>query len=213
MIDYLERIAGAKTDIARLKGKKEAFEQSNVPDDLDEEEAVAWNYARDLDRQMRELKTENREELRELARLERVAEGARATEADRSALAQARVKLLPVLDQLAALEDAFLPYEQVKEQLAEARTRYRKLTDEFVNELKSRCSVMTADEKCVLVLELFAQDVQAGFDAAVSEKRQELVRFLEGLWDKYRVTLNELRNLRAGIEHQLTRAFSILGYA
>ena len=48
---------------------------------------------------------------------------------------------------------------------------------------------MNADQKRALVLELFAQDVQAGLDAAVAEKRQELVRFIEGLWDKYRVTL------------------------
>ena len=38
MADYLERIADAKADIARLKGEKEAFEQSNPPDDADEEE-------------------------------------------------------------------------------------------------------------------------------------------------------------------------------
>ena len=31
MADYLERIAAAKADIARLKGEKEAFEQSNTP--------------------------------------------------------------------------------------------------------------------------------------------------------------------------------------
>ena len=58
-----------------------------------------------------------------------------------------------------------------------------------MDELKSRCDAMNDDEKRALVLELFAQDVQAGLDAAVSEKRQELVRFVEGLWDKYRVTL------------------------
>ena len=38
MSDYLEQIAAAKTDVARLKGEKEAFEQSNEPDDADEEE-------------------------------------------------------------------------------------------------------------------------------------------------------------------------------
>ncbi|MGH7967064.1 MAG: N-6 DNA methylase, partial [Candidatus Binatia bacterium] len=35
MADYLERIAAAKADIVRLKGEKEAFEQSNAPDDAD----------------------------------------------------------------------------------------------------------------------------------------------------------------------------------
>jgi len=73
MTDYLERIAAAKTDIARLKGEKEAFEQSNAPDDLDEEELAAWNYAKDLDRQMRELKADNKDALKELAKLQKQA--------------------------------------------------------------------------------------------------------------------------------------------
>ena len=53
MADYLERIAAVKADSARLKGEKEAFEQSNAPDDLEEEELANWNYAKDLDRQMK----------------------------------------------------------------------------------------------------------------------------------------------------------------
>ena len=56
MSDYLDQIAAAKTDVARLKGEKEAFEQSNEPDDADEEDLKNWNYAKELERQIRELK-------------------------------------------------------------------------------------------------------------------------------------------------------------
>ena len=62
------------------------------------------------------------------------------------------------------------------------------------------------------VLELFAQDVQAGLDAAVAEKRQELVCFIEGLWDKYRVTLGNLRSDRATIEQRLGNYLKTLAY-
>ena len=79
MADYLNKIATAKADIARLKGEKEAFEQSNAPDDADEEELANWNYAKDLERQIRELKAEHKDALKELARLERAAARARAT--------------------------------------------------------------------------------------------------------------------------------------
>ena len=212
MTDYLQRIAAAKADIARLKGEKEAFEQSNAPDDLDEEELAAWNYAKDLDRQMRELKAEHKDALKDLAKLERGAAKARATTEEKHAAADAKAAVQPVLDQLAALEAALVPYEQIKEQLAEARTRYRTLTDEFVSELKSRCGAMNDDQKRVLVLELFAQDVQVGLDAAVAEKRQELVRFLEGLWDKYRVTLTDLRRSRADNENRLQSFLTALRY-
>ena len=53
--------------------------------------------------------------------------------------------------------------------------------DEFVNELRSRCDVMNEKQKRTLVLELFAQDVQARLHDAVAEERQELTRCLENL--------------------------------
>src|SRR5206468_7882100 len=114
MADYLDKIAAAKADIARLKGEKEAFEQSNAPDDTDEEELAGWNYARDLDRQERELKTEHKDALKELAKLEKAAAKARATDTDRRAAAEAKAALQPVLNRLAAIEAELAPYEQIK---------------------------------------------------------------------------------------------------
>lgn len=204
MADYLDKIAVAKADIARFNGEKEAIEQSNPPDDAAEEDLASWNYARDLDRQMRELKAEHRDALRELTRLERTAARARATNADRQAAADAKAALQPLFDHLAFIEAELAPYECIKAQLAEARAHYRELTDAFVDELKARCAIMREDEKRALVLELFAQDVQVSLDATVSEKRQALVRFVEGLWDKYRVTLNDLRCDRMEVEKQLS---------
>jgi type I restriction enzyme M protein len=212
MADYLNKIAAAKSDIARLKGEKEAFEQSNAPDDAEEEELANWNYARDLERQARELKAEHRDALRELTRLDRAAARARATDADRQAAAEAKAALQPVFDRLASIETELTPYECVKVQLGEARAHYRKLTDAFVDELKSRCAIMSEDENRALVLELSAQDVQVGLEAAVSEKRQELVRFVEDMWDKYRMTLEELHCHRVSIERNLSDLLKRLTY-
>jgi type I restriction enzyme M protein len=78
--------------------------------------------------------------------------------------------------------------------------------------LKFRCDALSEDEKRDLVLELFAQDVQVGLDAAVNEKRQELVRFVEGLWDKYRVTLTILREERAAVEAVLSKFLQQMTY-
>lgn len=212
MTDYLERIATAKADIARLKGEKEAFEHSNVPDDLDEEDSAAWNHAKDLERQMRELKTEHKDSLKGLPKLERAAARARATEDDKRTLAHTKTAVQPVLHQLAAFEAALLPYEQIKQRLSEARARFRTLTDEFVNELKFRCAAMSDDQKRAIVLELFEQDVQAGLNSAVALKRQELVRFIERLWDKYRVTLEDLRNGRHTVEALMARHLRGMSY-
>jgi type I restriction enzyme M protein len=212
MTDYLESIATAKADIARLKGEKEAFEQSHAPDDADEEELAAWNYPKDIERQRKELRAEHADALKDLAKKKRAAGLMRASAAQEAAAATAETGLRPVLDQLEALEAALQPYEEIKKQLTEARARYRTLTDEFVNELRRRCGGMDDDRKQVLVLELFAQDVQAGLDAAVAVKRQELVRFIEGLWDKYRVTLTDLRTGRQIAEEQVTGFMKTLSY-
>ena len=216
MADHLERIAEARADIARLKGEKEAFEQGNAPQDADEEELANWNYARDLDRQTRELKADHKEALKAFKNLERASAKVPSTSGRGAgvrddALAKARASL-PVLDQLAQIEAALIPYEQIKTDLAAARARYRALTDAFVDELKARCGFMSDDEKRSLVLELFAQDVQAGLDAAVSEKRQELVSFVEGLWDKYASPLGHITAQREQTARELGSALKELGY-
>ncbi len=212
MSDYLDQIAAAKTDVAGLKGEKEAFEQSNEPDDADEEELKKWNYAKDLERQIRELKVENKDALKELAKAEKAAAKLKATDADRHAACAAKEALKPALDQIAALESALAPYEQIRRDLAAARARFRKLTDAFVSELKNRCGFMGDDKKRSLVLELFAQDVQAGLDTAVSEKRQGLMRFVEGLWDKYMLTLTKLRCGRLEAERHVDELLKGLRY-
>jgi type I restriction enzyme M protein len=223
MSDYLDQIAAAKTDVARLKGEKEVFEQSNEPDDLDDEELKNWNYAKDLERQIRELKVENRDALKEIANAEKAA--ARNPSSKRKpppltgggkvegvCLQTAKASLQPALDQIAALETTLAPYEQIKHDLASARARFRKLTDEFVSELKNRCGFMGEDRKRGIVLELFAKDVQTGLDAAVSDKRQELTRAVEAMWDKYAEPLQRLSQTRTEIIKELDRVMSRLGY-
>jgi type I restriction enzyme M protein len=213
MSDYLDQIAAAKVEVARLKGEKEAFEQSNEPDGADEEELKNWNYAKDLERQIRELKSENRDALKKLAKLEKAAVKAKVTDAERRAACAAKAALTSVLEQIAALEAALAPYEQIKRDLTAVRTRFRKLTDEFVSELKNRCGFMGDDKKRTLVLELFAQDVQIGLDAAVSEKQHALIRFVEGMWEKYAEPLKDVTVQRDRLTEQLGFVLRALGYA
>jgi hypothetical protein len=199
MADYLQRIDDAKSEIARLKGEKEAFEQSNPPDDADDEELASWNYVKDLERQVKELKAEFKDAIKELTRLEKAATKKKATDADRRTAEAARRELQPYFDQMAALETELAPYEQIKADLAAARATFRALTNAFVDELKNRCAAMAEDKKQELVLELFAQDLQAGLDGAVRDKQQELTRFAENLWDKYARSLSVLTETREKI--------------
>ena len=213
MGDYLDEMAEAKAEIARLTAEKEVFEQSNPPDDADEDELASWNHAKDLTQQLKELKAENRDALRELGKLQTAASRVRATAADREALAEATVRLQPVLDELAELEAALAPHEQMKTDLSAARARYRELVGSFLVELRLRCGGMPVEEQQALVLRLLAEDAEAGLLAAVAGRRQEVVGFVERLWDKYRVALDTLTRGRTDLDERLAGHLGRLGYA
>jgi type I restriction enzyme M protein len=212
MADYLERIAEAHTNVSRLRAEKEAFEQGNAPDGADEDELEAWNYAKDLDRQIRELKVENREALKELAKLTKAASKAKATDADRHSAARALDHLQPVLVELERLDAALAPYEQLKENLTATRGYYRQLTNAFVSELRSRCAALAPDRSRSLVIELFAEDIHRSLDGAAAEKRQSAVRFIEGLWIKYSRSLDDITKQRQHFLMQLEAELQGLGY-
>jgi len=212
MTDVIERIANAKSDIMRLKAEKEAFEQSNQPEDADEEELASWNYAKDLERQIKELKGEHRNAFKELTKLKNASQKEKATDADRAVFSQAETQLQPVFDQIATLEAALQPYEEIKKRLTEARAHYQRLVSTFLDQLKARCAAKTDDEKQALVLDLMAEDARAGLDAAVATRYQELILFLENLWDKYRITLYSLHNMRTEAITLLQGYFKKIGY-
>ncbi|MFW5856426.1 MAG: hypothetical protein ACOCX4_00990 [Planctomycetota bacterium] len=212
MPDYLRQIDDAKADIARLRGEKEEFEQSNPPDNADEEELSSWNYAKDLDGQIKELKRDNRAGLRELKELEHAASRKKATDDDRRALQTAEADFRPVLVQLETLEAELAPYEQIKSDLSDSRASYRELIGYFVTELKLRCGGMTEDEKKSTVLDLFVHDIREGLNAAVAARQQALTDFIEGLWSKYRTPLITLQTERDAMGERLADMMEGLGY-
>lgn len=212
MSDYLQRIDEAKAEVARLAGEKEAFEQSNPPDDADDDELASWNYVKELERQAKELRAEFKDDVKKLAKLDKAAKKKKSTEADRQAAEIARSELQPYLDQMDIIKGELAPYEQIKAGLTTARTTYRTLINDFLNELKNRCAGLGKDEKQSLVLELFAQDLQTGLDGTVREKQQVLVNFNEKLWDKYYLSLRQLTEQRSETEMNLMRMFKELAY-
>ena len=77
---------------------------------------------------------------------------------------------------------------------------------------KTRCVVMSEDEKRALVLERLAQDVQVGLDSVGGEKQRELIRFVEGLWDKYSTALDYITEVRDHLGKRLAVALEAVGY-
>jgi len=101
----------------------------------------------------------------------------------------------------------------MKTDLSAARARYRELVGSFLVELRLRCGGMPVEEMQTLVLRLLAEDAEAGLLAAVAGRRQELVEVVENLWDKYRVTLDDLGIVRREAVARLDDYLTALGYA
>ncbi len=117
-----------------------------------------------------------------------------------------------MFEQVAHIETELAPYEQIKNDLAATRARFRELTSRFVEVLKARCAALSDDHKLKLVLELFAQDVQSGLDAGVAAKRQSLIRFVERLWDKYAAPLSTIQRERDQFQTTLVAMMRGLRY-
>ncbi|ESY55396.1 MULTISPECIES: class I SAM-dependent DNA methyltransferase [unclassified Mesorhizobium] len=213
MADYLHRIDDAKAEIARLKGEKEAFEQSNPPEDADDEELKTWNYAKDLERQIKDLKSENSEAIKVLKKLQKAAAKRGSTDHNRRASASAEAELESVFDQIESVGAELEPYEQIKTDLAAARAIYRNLVAQFVAELRSRCDALSPDEKQALVMELFEQDLHEGLDTATTVKRRLLIRVIENLWDKYARPLTVIQASKEELQKVLAQSLKELGYA
>ncbi|MGI9249646.1 MAG: N-6 DNA methylase [Pseudohongiellaceae bacterium] len=212
MVDYLQQINNAKSEIANLKEEKETFEQSNPPDYADDKELSSWNYAKNLEQQIKELKADYREVTTRLKRLERTAGRKKATDVDRHAVKAMQRELQPYFDRMDVLNTELAPYEQIKTALTVARDTFRMLASAFINELKKRCMAMNKDKKQMLVLELFAHDLQSGLDSAVKNKKRELIQLTENFWDKYAAPLAMLIENREHFSLQFHNTLQELGY-
>ncbi|CAJ8147336.1 type I restriction-modification system M subunit [Burkholderia pseudomallei] len=213
MQDYLARIEAERQEITRLRAEKEAWEAQNSPDD--EEEAEGWNYAKDLERRIKELKDGIREELKRLKELEKKLgmkkhTGNVAFIAEHAGL---KDQLSPVLDQIAVLQTELEPYETIKANLAATRARYRELLNQFLDTLTQRCNDMSEEQTATTVLRLLEERVQQALEVALMRKLRALIDCVERLWDKYRVTLPRLHSERHDAESRLAVLLARLGYA
>jgi type I restriction enzyme M protein len=210
--EYLEAVSAVRRTVSRVKADKDAFEASGVPDDADDDELDNWNYAKDLDRQARELRASHQDRLRELRRLESASIRPRATDSDRRAADEARDQLQPILDRLAEITAERENYGRIVDDLRAARARYAELIDVLLARLREACERLDGPGKAALVLGLSARDIEGLLAGALAGKHRAAVSFLEAQFDKYAVPLPELRLEQSRIERQMIDTLAGLGY-
>ncbi|MEF8768950.1 MAG: N-6 DNA methylase [Candidatus Accumulibacter phosphatis] len=212
MQDYLARIEAERQEITRLRAEKEAWEAENPPED--EEEAEGWNYARNLERRIKELKDSIREDLKRFKELEKKLgmkkyAGNTAFAAEHAGI---KAQLAPTLEQIAALQAELEPYETITADLAATRARYRELLNQFLDTLTKRCNDMSGEQTATMVLRLLEERVQAALDGAIARRRQVLISCIERLWDKYSVTLHQMQRTQQALRGSVGQLLQGLGY-
>lgn len=187
--DYLQQIEECRSEIARLEGERESFEQQvdEGDDDTPEqgEEESQPNYAKALEARLKEVKQQLK------------------TEKNNPELLAEKEKL----------EEKLAPYDAILAALRKSRKILKDLSKALLQVLKKKRAELSADDCRELVLELTRQDLEQVLLRYVEEHRQEVRAAVENLWNKYGVSLQAIQDERDAAKEKLDGFLKVLGYA
>ena len=95
----------------------------------------------------------------------------------------------------------------------EVRKKHRKLQQQFLGRLDAARSELDTDEARELVLAIEQERLAAELERYATAKRQALVGAVENWWDKYRISLRDLRAEQDASTRRLASFIEELGYA
>ena len=185
LTDYLQELDSAATRISELQGAKDAFEtgENAAEDDWQDE---------DVDRYDKYLK----EHVKELKGLQKEVP-------DRAA--DLEVKIKDAKRELAR-------YDRIKKDLRAAKKEEKALRNELLPRLQKAHTALTEAEAETLVLAIARAELQAELQSYVEAQRQRVVALFENWWDKYRVTMRDIKSDREATTQQLNEYLEVMGY-
>jgi len=86
--------------------------------------------------------------------------------------------------------------KQLRKDLTAARKKVKQLEQELLKRLETADAGLTADGRRELVLDLEREALAGQLDRYVAAHRQRIAEIIEGLWDKYRVSCQDLYRQR-----------------
>ena len=223
--EYLEELVNARQEIVRLEQEKEAFEaQENEEYEGEDEgdEGDRPNYAQELKKQIADLKNIIKEDKGKI----KILTGAKKTKGSikfyeemgadtgplQAHLRELLAKIAPAEESIRKLEEQLAPYNDILEKLKESKKQLKTLQRRFIEQLREARDTMTDDDCAALVLKILKGKLSGHLEAYVAAHRQEVVAAFENWWDKYKVTLNEIKTNKKFIESSLSKMMLSLGY-
>lgn len=223
--EYLEELVNARQEISRLEQEKEVFEaQENDEDAVDEEEEEGErpNYAERLKSQIKELKNTIKEDKAKIKLLSgsqktkgtiKHYETAGADTAPlRSQLTDITDRITPVEEEIRQLEELLAPYNEILERLKTAKREFKALQQRFIVRLRDAREKMTDAACTALVLDILKNKLASHLESYIAAHRQEVVAAFENWWEKYKVTMEQIKTERSRAFSKLEKMIRGIGY-
>jgi type I restriction enzyme M protein len=225
--EYLDELSIAEAKVAEIDAEKREFESrgGNGNDEADyenEEVAADYNYARELDNEVKALKRsikplEDRikklngsaRSQGSLAFMQKVGEDVADIEAEMVSL---EMEIAPIRRRIDEIEAQLKPYKEIKERLAAARRELRKLREQFIERLKEARKRLSRAEGEELVLNLLRDALSVHLEKYIVAHRQQVIAMLEQYWDQYRMSLNNAKHISDKAMQKLERFTTELGF-
>jgi len=223
--EYLEELVNARQEISRLEQEKEAFEAKESDDyegDEEDEEGSPPNFAEILKDRVKELKNEIKEDK---ARI-KVLSGAGKTKGSikyfeaagadtaplQKQLQELMARVAPVEEEIRQIEEQLAPYNEILEKLKDAKKQYKILQQRFIERLREARERMS-DEACVaLVFDILKGKLAHHLQSYIAAHRQEIIAAFENWWEKYRVTMEQIKIERRRAENEFEKMIGVIGY-
>ena len=230
MADYVTELSAAQAEVERIKAEKEAWEGGDgvdgAEDWLDGAEEGA-TLPKVLEKRRKELRAEmgeddrRRKELVKTTPAGKPSKGSidwmRAQHIDVrefvAELADLEHRLAPLTEEADAIDAMLAPYEAIKDELKDARTKLRRLKAAFVERLTAARDELDDDDCRELVLDIDRERMFDRLERARVRRVGALVADFERLWDKYRVSLKKIELRRTDASTILTGYLKDLRYA
>jgi type I restriction enzyme M protein len=223
--DYLHELAETEARIADLQQQREAFERGedagNDGEETEENSENRRNYAKELEEQLKDSRAALKEAERRLRESKRHRKGNSAEQNIRAlslfdepdATIALTTDVEALRKEVAQLDAQLQPYHEIKANLSTAQQHLRKLKQALIQCIKDAHSAL-APEKCEdMILDIARDDIADELEHYLLAHRHQVIVAIENWWDKYHVTLQDIRSARNAAEQRLESLLMELGYA
>ena len=230
--DYLRELAKTEALVADLQQQRRDFErggeEENGEDEdeyLDEGEgaengngSATKNYAKELEDRLKASRTRLKEVEKQLETKHRGKKNGRAANVQAQTLqlfetskpdttTQLTAEAERLNQEIAELDAKLEPYRKIKAQLAAAQKHLRQLKDiaYLVKTIEDAYAALIPQQCEDIVLDIAHEDLVSKLERYLLLHRQQVIITVENWWDKYHVTLQDIRAARDEAEQTLAK--------